>query len=723
MLSHQQLRAHAGGCRWGSEQAGNVARSAVVGRLVVANATRLRAKAEAQDEETVFSVSSGLQLKLSPTSPLTSSPASSIQDQLQPSRELDQLQHSQQQQQQQPAHPLPAGVTPERDREIHNELRGCEDWRDVLDIVADEAACLSVRTAVQALTRLNTLTRGSPGARRELVEHQAFQTLKEVLYSQVSLMNNVQLSNSLYAFAQLQVVLPELLCEGYTAAAVARVDSFYPRDIATLLAAAAAMRWSPPRQLLDAMGFRAMGFLSGQEFDARSIPTLLHSMALLGYKNPLLAQAAAQRLAAPGVMASLVPQGVANSMWALGRLDTYHPPAVAAALSAFSSAPLSYKPQEVANLLWALTAFRHHPEANFVLFAKSLLHRSSPPSAEHERNGSGSGFGSGPGQIRAADLATLLYALATFNVSPGVKVMERLEAAAAELVRPEAETAEAAGTAGAGVAAQPGPGSAAVQPPHQQWRRQKARAGFTSSSGNSGGGGIGSSSAISVVELAHMYWGLALLGEVERPLFGLLEGRLAAAWEREGAAIPEPLLRTVFQASRESCGAGWAVTITRSFHPPAHPPETSSLPPPPHSRLSDAASCFQGYLASKLESPRRSPAFPPLALDAMKRAWTGDLEAASNRKGRGRRVDQVARILDILKVTYDKRRPTGDGLALIDIALKAGPERYVALQVIDVGDQCTNSKQLLGQVAMVGQVLEKNGWEVRQRPGGSGVGG
>ncbi|GIL70019.1 hypothetical protein Vretifemale_813 [Volvox reticuliferus] len=356
---------------------------------------------------------------------------------------------------------------------------------------------------------------------------------------------------------------------------------------------------------------RTQGLLTGQEFDARSIPTLLHSIALLGYKNPLLAEAAAQRLAAPGVMASLAPQGVANAMWALGRMDTYHPPAVEAALAAFSANPMSYKPQEVANLLWALTAFRHHPEGAFVLFARSLLQR---------QDGS---------QIRAADLATLLYALALFNVAPGTRVMERVEACAMRLVD------EAA--------------AAAPQP-----RVSPSR----------GGGGAG---GISVVELAHMYWGLALLGAVEGPLFERLETELGAAWEREGAEIPQSLLRVT----------------------------------------------FQGFLASKLESHRRSHGFPELALDALKRAWVAGLGGESNKNGRGRRVDQLAAILDKLKVTYDKRRPTGDGLAVIDIALKAGPERYVALQVVDTADRCANSKQLLGQVVVTGQVLEKNGWEVR----------
>lgn len=45
----------------------------------------------------------------------------------------------------------PPGLTEARDRETHDELRACDDWRDVLDVVADEAAVegLSARTSVQ----------------------------------------------------------------------------------------------------------------------------------------------------------------------------------------------------------------------------------------------------------------------------------------------------------------------------------------------------------------------------------------------------------------------------------------------------------------------------------------------------------------------------------------------------------------------------------------------
>lgn len=70
-------------------------------------------------------------------------------------------------------------------------------------------------------------------------------------------MNNIQLSNSLWALSQLGCRLPAPDLDAYWAACLDAAELFHPRDIATLLAAAAALRAAPPQRLLDVMGFRA----------------------------------------------------------------------------------------------------------------------------------------------------------------------------------------------------------------------------------------------------------------------------------------------------------------------------------------------------------------------------------------------------------------------------------------------------------------------------------
>ncbi|KAG2490018.1 hypothetical protein HYH03_011483 [Edaphochlamys debaryana] len=568
------------------------------------------------------------------------------------------------------AHPRPAGLSAERDKEHHEELRGCEDWRDVLDVVADElpAAGLSVRTAVQALTRLNTLARGSPEAQRELLAAPAFGELQQLLYSQIPAMNNVQLSNSLYALARLRVRVPADALRSYWANAQARVDTFYPRDIATFVAAAAALQASPPTPLLDALCYRAATFFSSGEFVMRSVPMLLHSLVLLGYANPILARLAAEALAAEGAVSQLMPQGVANTLWALGRMGCYHPPAVEAALAAFSAAPLSYKPQECANLLWALTAFRHHPESTFAVFARSLLHRLD--------------------DLRAADMATALYALACFNVAPGQQLLARLAARITALMDAPALPAASAS------ASVPGSGE------------HEGQAGASDAAGGGSGKAGGGGGAPNAVELCNMYWGLALLGEVEGPLFARLERALAEEWaraeERRLARVAAAGGAAEVEEVEEEEGAEEGV---KGKGKAPKDEERWALPP------SLMRMAWQGFLASMLTAPERTHCLPPAAVAALKGCWVETLEAQSQQKGGV--VDEVATILGKLGVAHDVRRPTGDKLAVIDIAVKGGPDQWVAIMLVHEEMQCSNSKQLWGSVHVQRQVLEKNGWDVR----------
>lgn len=65
-----------------------------------------------------------------------------------------------------------------------------------------------------------------------------------------------------------------------------------------------------------------------------------------------------------------------------------------------------------------------------------------------------------------------------------------------------------------------------------------------------------------------------------------------------------------------------------------------------------------------------------------------------------------------LQVRHEARRPTKDGLVLIDIALKPSPERFVALQVVQAEEMATNTGQLLATAHFHKDILERNGWEV-----------
>ncbi|KAG2436290.1 hypothetical protein HXX76_006601 [Chlamydomonas incerta] len=609
----------------------------------------------------------------------------------------------------------PPGLTEARDRETHEELRACDDWRDVLDVVADEAAVegLSARTCVQALTKLNTLTRNSPSERAEVIALPAFAALTKLVLDQVHDMNNVQLSNSLWAFSQLGVRLPAADLDAYWAACLDAAELFYPRDISTLLAAAAGLRAAPPQRLLDVMGFRARGFLSSAQFEARGISTLLHSCVVLGYINPLLGWAAAEAVAVPGVMAAMAPQGVANTMWALGRMGVYHPPAVEAALGAFRASAFAYKPQEVANLLWALTAFRHHPGEVFADFAKSLLGRLE--------------------ELRPADLATALYALAYFNTAPGRAVLTRIAGRVLTLLeqRTRARAAAAEDAALLGEAAED------TSAPELAPRLRKATRGPARNALRWRAGTV-----LNGVELANLYWGFALLGAEQQleprlaeRLMGGLEAALAEEWQAVAAARPaagaaaaegaagaeapaalaEPAVEGAAEAKVEQ-GEAPAAAVAEA---PAGPSGAKAAAGPAGGAFPDSLQrmTFQGFLAGRLAGSSRRHAFSPLALDAFKRSWMSNMTdmAARGTGSRGNKtpVKHVADLVHKLKISYDTLRPTRDGLAVIDVALKAGPERYVALEVVADADTAANSRQMLGPNAVKRQLLEKNGWEVR----------
>ena len=124
---------------------------------------------------------------------------------------------SQQQQQQQqhappgpPPQPQPPGEKqPSGDLELHNEIRACEQWRDVLDVIADEASNLTPRVTVQALSRLASLSKKLGRSEQlQVAQQPAFQNLVSVLHQQVPAMNPVQLSSTLFFLQQLGVEVP-----------------------------------------------------------------------------------------------------------------------------------------------------------------------------------------------------------------------------------------------------------------------------------------------------------------------------------------------------------------------------------------------------------------------------------------------------------------------------------------------------------------------------------
>ncbi len=132
------------------------------------------------------------------------------------------------------------------DRELYDEIRACETWQDVLEVVADEAPRMSLYTATQAASRLLATVRASPaGPARTAAQLQAqpaFGTLVAVLAAGVPQMSRAQLCNSLHALAQLRAPLGDALLAAYAQ----RAQQLVAERAASLRRAADAMQQQLP---------------------------------------------------------------------------------------------------------------------------------------------------------------------------------------------------------------------------------------------------------------------------------------------------------------------------------------------------------------------------------------------------------------------------------------------------------------------------------------------
>lgn len=154
------------------------------------------------------------------------------------------------------------------DKELYEEIKACEEWADVLDVVADEAKVMSLRTGVQALNRVNTLAKHLPRAQIDLIsKHPGFMNLVAIVFSQVESMNPIQLSNSLYAVSQLRVPIPADVLQQYAQTAGVKAKDFWPRDISMFMYALAQLHAQPSRDTLDRLCFRAVVSSTGGSVD------------------------------------------------------------------------------------------------------------------------------------------------------------------------------------------------------------------------------------------------------------------------------------------------------------------------------------------------------------------------------------------------------------------------------------------------------------------------
>ncbi|KAG1681607.1 hypothetical protein FOA52_014115 [Chlamydomonas sp. UWO 241] len=557
------------------------------------------------------------------------------------------------------------------DEQLYQEIRACEHWQDVLDIVSDEGPEMSTKRGVQALTRLLALMKRLPVRERaSTVEGPAFSALLSALYAKLPSMKASQLSATVAALAELRVCVGPETCAALCEAAGARASGLPARDLTTVLHALAALGAKPGMSVMDRLGYRAHLILTAQTAQTAQVlgAYAVEGREQAGAQAQDEAEAQAQGATTPDADAAAAQQQAqqdaepaAHAQQQQHDQQQHAPPssqhaqghaqqALGGAGAPPAAAPLEgFTPQGVGMLLHAVAS---------VGYSNARLTGSACSVALDHLS-----------EFAPQGVANTLWALAKLGHYDAALVsgcLEQVSKCGAGQLRPQ----EAA---------------------NMLWACQRLRH-HPQDAATSG--------AASATELAGIAWALALLGETRSPAFGAACAALPARFD--AGEMDDGLLRQAFQAllcAKLSEAAGAEST-----------PSTSAPPSPP------------------------SPVFPELMLDAMRGAWVAGIQrGAARARAVGSPTRALSGLVsEELKVRHDAARTTKDGLVLIDIALRPTDERYVALQVLrdfdtprdssNPGCRCSvlrdfdttrNTGQLLGSVQFERQVLEKNGWEVK----------
>lgn len=324
------------------------------------------------------------------------------------------------------------------DERLYEEIRACEHWQDVVEIVSDEllqadGIHCSTKRAVQALVRLSALsTLPSPRLATSSsvlsTDNPVLLALLDLIYSRVPSMKVTQLSATLAALSKLKIQVPvaplSSICKKCGLAAV----QMSARDVVTVINSLASLKASPEMGDMDRLGFRAYSLLRDQlstadddteaqkeggsrrhlddaaSINSQGISLLFYSSASLGYMNSKLISVASE--AAMANLQNFTPLGVSNILWACGKMHHYDEKLVEACLEHVSEKIESYAPREAATIMWALAQLKHHPQEASRPLLSALLARL--PSTN------------------ILDISSSLLCLATFSINPGKQSMSKI---------------------------------------------------------------------------------------------------------------------------------------------------------------------------------------------------------------------------------------------------------------------------------------------------------
>ena len=302
---------------------------------------------------------------------------------------------------------------------LYEEIRACDHWQDVIEIVADEllqsgGIKCSTKRAVQALVRLSAL------ASRAMSQDDSpvYLALLDLVYTRVPEMKVSQLSATVVALAKLRVSVPPLNLASICCKAGTSAGQMTGRDLVGVLNSLASLKAKPEIRDMDSLGFRAYNLLRDQltssevqpketrdsSITPQGISLLFHSSASLGYMNSKLISTASE--AALAHIDEFSPVGISNILWACGKLSHYNPKLVEACLNHVSTRSEGYQPREAATIMWSLVQLRHQPQEASRALLSILISRVST--------------------INILDISSSLLCLATFSINPGKQSMAKI---------------------------------------------------------------------------------------------------------------------------------------------------------------------------------------------------------------------------------------------------------------------------------------------------------
>lgn len=150
------------------------------------------------------------------------------------------------------------------DERLYEEIRACEAWADVLEVVQDEGSSMSTKRVVQALTRMGALLKfATQPERSDATASPEFQHLLQLLYAKLASLKASQACAVAMTLSQLHVRPPQAQLLQLLAALQAHAMQFSARDVATVMHASVALGVTREsgQALLDTLATRALQLL------------------------------------------------------------------------------------------------------------------------------------------------------------------------------------------------------------------------------------------------------------------------------------------------------------------------------------------------------------------------------------------------------------------------------------------------------------------------------